>query len=83
MAERRFRSKGLLVSQSKTLTDISDGDLLTQLAETKEELFNLRFQNATGQLDNYKRLGQVKKDIARISTELRAREIAVAEGESA
>ncbi|MCP3857462.1 MAG: 50S ribosomal protein L29 [Actinomycetia bacterium] len=83
MAERRFRSKGLLVSQSKTLTDISDGDLLTQLAETKEELFNLRFQNATGQLDNYKRLGQVKKDIARINTELRAREIAVAEGESA
>ncbi len=83
MAKRRFRSKGRLVSQSKTLTDISDGDLLTQLAETKEELFNLRFQNATGQLDNYKRLGQVKKDIARINTELRAREIAVAEGESA
>ena len=45
----------------------------------KEELFNLRFQNATGQLDNTARLGQVRKDIARIETLLRAREIAAAE----
>ena len=47
-----------------------------QLTETKEELFNLRFQNATGQLDNYKRLGELKKDIARIKTLLRERELA-------
>lgn len=71
------------MAKNKPLTDISDGDLLTQLAETKEELFNLRFQNATGQLDNYKRLGHLKKDIARINTELRVREITAAEGENA
>ena len=45
----------------------------------KEELFNLRFQNATGQLDNSARLGQVRKDIARVETLLREREIAAAE----
>ncbi|MCP5029359.1 MAG: 50S ribosomal protein L29 [Actinomycetia bacterium] len=71
------------MAKNKPLTDVGDSDLLTQLAETKEELFNLRFQNATGQLDNYKRLGQLKKDIARINTELRVREITAAEGENA
>jgi large subunit ribosomal protein L29 len=49
------------------------------LSEAKEELFNLRFQNATGQLDNSARLGQVRKDIARFETLLREREIAAAE----
>jgi large subunit ribosomal protein L29 len=49
------------------------------LSEAKEELFNLRFQNATGQLDNSSRLGQVRKDIARVETLLREREIAAAE----
>jgi len=47
--------------------------------ETKQELFNLRFQHVTGQLDNYSRLQQLKRDIARVSTEMRAREIAAAE----
>ena len=51
----------------------------TQLAETKDELFNLRFQHATGQLDNTRRARQLRKDVARINTELRAREIAAAE----
>ncbi len=46
-----------------------------RLAETKEELFNLRFQNATGQLDNYKRLRELKRDIARFKTLLREREL--------
>ena len=46
-----------------------------KLAETKEELFNLRFQNATGQLDNYKRLGELKRDVARIKGILREREL--------
>ncbi len=51
-------------------------DIQKQLVETKEELFNLRFQNATGQLDNYKRLGELRKDIARLKTVLRERELA-------
>jgi large subunit ribosomal protein L29 len=59
--------------------DSDDAHLLDLLRETKEELFNLRFQHVTGQLDNYARLKQVKKDIARINTELRQREIAAAE----
>jgi large subunit ribosomal protein L29 len=50
-----------------------------RLSETKEELFNLRFQNVTGQLDNYSRLTELKRDVARLNTELRAREIAAAE----
>jgi len=50
-------------------------DVQQRLAETKEELFNLRFQNATGQLDNYKRLRDLKRDIARIKTLLREREL--------
>ena len=59
--------------------DLPDHDLLERLTETKQELFNLRFQHVTGQLDNSARLGQLKKDIARINTELRVREIAAAE----
>ena len=50
-------------------------DIQKQLAETKEELFNMRFQNATGQLDNYKRIGQLKKDVARLKTILREQEL--------
>jgi large subunit ribosomal protein L29 len=58
-----------------------DGDELeTRLNETRRELFNLRFQLATGQLDNFSRMNHVRKDIARLMTELRAREIAEAEG---
>ncbi len=59
----------------KVLADLGDTDLLERLGESKEELFNLRFQLATGQLENHARLGQVKKDLARLLTELRAREI--------
>jgi large subunit ribosomal protein L29 len=53
--------------------------LLGRLGEARRELFNLRFQLATGQLDNSARIGAVKKDIARLSTFLREREIAAAE----
>jgi large subunit ribosomal protein L29 len=66
-----------------TSTEIAEYDieeLERQLNETRRELFNLRFQLATGQLDNPTRLGEVKKDIARMLTELRNREIAEAEG---
>ena len=59
--------------------DLDDTGLVQALADTKEELFNLRFQNATGQLDNVARLTQVRREVARINTELRAREIAGAE----
>ncbi len=55
--------------------DLSVDELQTRLAEVKEELFNLRFQNATGQLDNYKRLGELRRDVARIKTVLREREL--------
>jgi large subunit ribosomal protein L29 len=61
--------------------DFDDGTLLDRVRESKDELFKLRFQHATGQLTNYSRLGQVRKDIARLETELRAREIAAAENE--
>ena len=57
------------------LRELPPDELERRLGETKEELFNLRFQNATGQLDNYKRLGQLRKEVARIETILRDREL--------
>jgi large subunit ribosomal protein L29 len=61
------------------LRDLTDGDLVNHLAETKQELFNLRFQHVTGQLDSSTRLRDLRRDVARVHTELRAREIAAAE----
>ena len=61
------------------IRDLADDQLVERLSETKQELFNLRFQHVTGQLDNYARLQQLKRDIARVNTELRAREIAAQE----
>ena len=58
---------------------LADLELIERMGETKQELFNLRFQHVTGQLDNSARLGQLRKDVARINTELRAREIAAAD----
>ena len=58
---------------------LGDSELLGRLGEARRELFNLRFQLATGQLDNSARIGAVKKDIARLSTFMREREIAAAE----
>jgi len=66
-----------------TAHDLSmlDGDeLAARLGESRRELFNLRFQLATGQLDNPARIGQVKHDVARMLTVLRTREILEAEG---
>jgi large subunit ribosomal protein L29 len=57
------------------LRELHDEELETRLREAKEELFNLRFQMATGQLDNNRRLRTVKHDIARIYTILREREL--------
>jgi len=61
------------------VADLGDAELFERLAEAKQELFNLRFQNATGQLENVARIPQVRKQLARLLTELRAREIALAE----
>ena len=66
-----------------TAAEISEYDteeLERHLGETRRELFNLRFQLATGQLDNFSRMNHVRKDVARMLTELRNREIAEAEG---
>jgi large subunit ribosomal protein L29 len=69
-----------VVSQKAAeVRDLGDDALIDRLAETKQELFNLRFQHVTGQLDNYSRLPELKREIARINTELRAREIAAHE----
>jgi large subunit ribosomal protein L29 len=62
------------------LRELGREEVERKLEETKEELFNLRFQNATGQLDNYKRIRDLKRDVARIKTLLREQEIAEAEG---
>jgi large subunit ribosomal protein L29 len=58
---------------------LGDREMLERLSEARRELFNLRFQLATGQLDNSSRLAAVRKDIARLSTFVREREIAAAE----
>ena len=57
------------------LRELADDELLARLESQKEELFNLRFQNATGQLDNVARFKEVRREIARIRTIMRAREI--------
>ncbi len=60
-----------------------DTELATRLVEARQELFNLRFQHVTGQLESSARLGHLRKEVARIRTLLREREIAAAEGTSA
>ena len=62
---------------TKELQGFDDERLADELRKAKEELFNLRFQSATGQLDNHGRLRAVKKDIARIYTEMRERELGI------
>jgi large subunit ribosomal protein L29 len=59
------------------LRNLDDAELIQKLRDSKEELFNLRFQGATGQLDNHGRLRAVRKDIARIYTILRERELGI------
>lgn len=61
--------------KASELRDQSFEEIEQRLAETKEELFNLRFQNATGQLDNYRQLRALRKDIARMKTILHAIEL--------
>ena len=58
------------------IRELTDEELAKKLEEGRAELFNLRFQMATSQLDNTARVTTVKRDIARVQTEMRAREIA-------
>ena len=59
------------------LRGLSRTELNSKVTELKEELFTLRFSNATGQLDNNRRLQQIRRDIARIYTVLRERELGI------
>ncbi|MCA0181189.1 MAG: 50S ribosomal protein L29 [Actinobacteria bacterium] len=59
------------------LRGLEDERLVEELRKAKEELFNLRFQSATGQLESHGRLRAVRKDIARIYTEMRERELGI------
>ena len=63
--------------KASDLKELTVDELQTKLTELKEELFNLRFQLAVNQLENTSRIGAVKKDIARVSTILRQRELGI------
>ena len=66
-----------MATTAHELDDLTNVDLETKLREAKEELFNLRFQAATGQLESHGRLRTVKRDIARIYTVVRERELGI------
>jgi large subunit ribosomal protein L29 len=59
------------------LRELSSDDLTERLDEVKEEFFNLRFQNATGQLENFAQIKQIKREIARINTLVHERELGI------
>jgi large subunit ribosomal protein L29 len=65
------------VNTAAELRELPDDELRQKLSENKEELFNLRFQIVTGQLDDPRRIKQVKREIARVLTVMREREIAL------
>ena len=70
------------MNTASELRELADDELNQRLAENKEELFNLRFQIVTGQLDDPRRIKAVKREIARILTVQREREMAAARAES-
>jgi large subunit ribosomal protein L29 len=70
-----------MASKSAELRNMDTEELEVRLSDTRQELFNLRFQLVTGQLDNNARVGQVRRQVARIETVLREREIEAAESE--
>ena len=69
-------------AQAAELRELADDDLVTRLREAKAELFNLRVQGATGQLDNHRRLQVIRREIARIYTIMRERELGLASAPS-
>jgi large subunit ribosomal protein L29 len=68
-------ARGTGTTTAADLRELTDEELVLRVRESKEELFNLRFQMATGQLDNNRRLRTVRHDIARIYTIMREREL--------
>jgi large subunit ribosomal protein L29 len=68
------------MANAAELRELNDPELANKLREAKEELFNLRFQLATGQLEDFSRINDLRRDVARCNTLLRQREIALAEG---
>jgi len=68
-----------MAKNNSDLADLSLGELIDELKATKQEALNLRFRNATGQLENTAEIGKVRKQVARINTLVRQREIAAAE----
>jgi len=69
-----------MTKEADQLRDVADDELETKLAEAKHELFNLRFQLVTGQLDNPMQIKVVRKQVARILTLMRERELEMHEG---
>ena len=70
-----------MASKTADFRNMDTEELESRLGDTRQELFNLRFQLVTGQLDNSARIGQVRRQVARIETILREREIEAAESE--
>ena len=73
----------MTTAHNQELRNLSDTELASRFTETKTELFNLRFNLATGQLDNNARISQLRREVARIATLIREREIALAEATEA
>jgi large subunit ribosomal protein L29 len=69
------------MTRASELRELTDEVLADRLAETKDELFKIRFSHATGQLDNVKRIGDLRREVARIETLIREREIAAHESQ--
>ncbi|HEX5096981.1 MAG TPA: 50S ribosomal protein L29 [Acidimicrobiia bacterium] len=69
------------MTKASEFREMTDEVLTDHLAQSKDELFKIRFQHATGQLDNYKRIGELRRDVAKIETLLREREIAAHEAQ--
>lgn len=67
--------KAVRLMKAKEIVNLSDEELLKKLQELKSELFNLRFRHASGQLENPLAINLVKKDIARVNTVIRARQL--------
>ena len=72
---KKHKIRVVKLMKAKEVRQMSEKELNTQLLELKAELFNLRFQLATGQLDNPLRISAVRKDIARVKTIVREREL--------
>ena len=65
------------INNTADLRGLANDELISKLREAKEELFNLRFQSATGQLESHGRLPAVRKEIARVYTVMRERELGI------